>query len=123
MGESRSIRNDILISLFTLPLYFVASGRYGLKILVLLGISVLVGFTAEKVSALLRKDNNTVYALPFWFLFPPCHASGVSNPCFNPLPALCIDCMSLLFRRPWKEYGIPGCNSLGICRIKLSCTL
>lgn len=63
-------RNDILIIVFTIPLYIAAIGKYGFKIAFALLISVIIGAVTEIVAFKLRKKEIGILGTPVWFLVP-----------------------------------------------------
>ncbi len=66
----RTIRNEIFISIFTLPLFFSAILKYGLRILILLLCSVIMGLIIEFVVAKIAKRKTTYHTASVWFLLP-----------------------------------------------------
>jgi Na+-translocating ferredoxin:NAD+ oxidoreductase RnfD subunit len=63
-------RNDIVISLLCIPLYGAAAGKYGLRILLALAVSVAVGALVETLAARMRKKEMTAAGFPCWLLMP-----------------------------------------------------
>jgi Na+-translocating ferredoxin:NAD+ oxidoreductase RnfD subunit len=63
-------RNDILLIIFLLPLYIAAIGKYGLKIVFALLISVIIGTVVEIAAFKIRKKEIGILGTPAWILFP-----------------------------------------------------
>jgi len=63
-------RNDKLISLAALTLYIPATGFFGLKMLILLTLSLLTGYFTETITAKLRKQPFKEPGLTAWIIFP-----------------------------------------------------
>ena len=63
-------RNDTLILLFSIPLYMAAIGKYGVKIVLALGLSILVGTAVEIAACKIRKQRIGLLGVPVWVLFP-----------------------------------------------------
>lgn len=67
---TKNIRNDLFITLFTLPLYFTAMVKYGLSIIVILICSVSIGFLVELAAAKIQKKDIESFSITTWFLLP-----------------------------------------------------
>ncbi len=63
-------RNDMLLALLAVPLYLVAVGRYGYRMVIALALSVLIGYMAEKIGARIRGKGIVCLGYPAWLLFP-----------------------------------------------------
>ena len=63
-------RNDAILAACGLALYVPAIGRYGLKLLALLPLSILVGYAVERGAAALQGKRPDVYGIPVWILLP-----------------------------------------------------
>ena len=63
-------RNDILLTAFTIPLYAAGTGRYGLRLLLALAISLVIGSLTEIIAHRIRKQERGLLGFPCWFLFP-----------------------------------------------------
>lgn len=63
-------RNDIIISLGSIPIYLAAVHQYGLRVLLVLFFSILIGFLLEYSSYKLRKLPPAGYGFLTWILFP-----------------------------------------------------
>ena len=63
-------RNDAILSAFGLALYVPAIGRYGVKLAILLLISLALGFAIEHWTATLRGRKPDAVGLPAWILLP-----------------------------------------------------
>jgi electron transport complex protein RnfD len=63
-------RNDTLIMLFTIPVYFAAIGKYGLRIVVALLISFFIGMMIEIAAFRIRKQAIGILGMPAWIVFP-----------------------------------------------------
>ena len=63
-------RSDMLLVLLAAPLYLVAVGRYGYRMVIALAVSMLVGYLAEKVGAKIRGKAALCLGYPAWVLFP-----------------------------------------------------
>ena len=64
------LRNDILLALFTIPLYAAAVFKYGYAILISLGISVAIGFAVEYLTMFLRRKKSNLFGFVLWMIFP-----------------------------------------------------
>ena len=49
-------RDDIVIAAACMPLYLAAVGRYGLRVLAALAISIAVGLLTEVIASRIRKN-------------------------------------------------------------------
>ena len=63
-------RNDLYITLFTIPLYFTAMIKYGLGIVILLICSISLGLLIELSAAALQKKEVKTFSISTWFLMP-----------------------------------------------------
>ena len=63
-------RNDDILSACGLALYVPAIGRYGLKLAVLLVLSIVAGFAVERWTAALRNRKPDALGVPAWILLP-----------------------------------------------------
>ncbi|MBU8920523.1 MAG: RnfABCDGE type electron transport complex subunit D [Bacteroidales bacterium] len=63
-------RNDIVIALVCLPLYFAAVGRYGLRVLIALAVSIAVGLLTEVIASKIRKKELLGTGFVSWILIP-----------------------------------------------------
>ena len=70
MKRLELIRNDLMIVLAAVPLYFVAAGRYGLRIFVFLALSCLAGFFTEWIARRWTRSAGNAYCFSGWILFP-----------------------------------------------------
>lgn len=66
----KTMRNDLYITIFTLPLYLSASIKYGLRIPLLLLCSVALGFVIELAAAKIQNKKLESFSISAWFLFP-----------------------------------------------------
>ncbi len=64
------VRNDILLTLFALPLYLSGIAKYGYSLLLSLIISVAIGFAVEYLTFRIRRKKPHLFAYPVWILFP-----------------------------------------------------
>lgn len=65
-----SDRNDLLIAVFSIPLYITAIGRYGFKIIFALLVSLIVGAAVEIAAFKIRRKKIDILGYPVWILFP-----------------------------------------------------
>ena len=65
-----SDRNDILIVLFSMPLYVAAIGKYGFKIVFALLVSLIIGAAVEIAAFRMRKKAFGILGTPAWVLLP-----------------------------------------------------
>lgn len=63
-------RNDLYLALFTLPLYFSALVKYGMRIVLVLMASLILGILVESFSFRLQKKKDEEYGIVSWFLLP-----------------------------------------------------
>jgi len=63
-------RNDLYITLFTLPLYFTAMIKYGLSIVILLICSISLGMLIELAAAAIQNKEVKNLSVSTWFLLP-----------------------------------------------------
>lgn len=56
--------------LFTLPLYLAAIGKYGLRIVAALLVSLIIGTMVEIAACKIRKQEIEILGMPAWILFP-----------------------------------------------------
>lgn len=63
-------RSDRLLALCALPLYLAAIGKYGLKMVAALLLSVVIGAGVELVAWRLRKKTPDLFGYPAWILLP-----------------------------------------------------
>lgn len=78
MKHTRSdLRNEKLISAALLLLYFPAVGRYGLKTLLFLTGTLLIGFVMEYGLSRIRKELTFTPGFIYWILFPLIIPSGL----------------------------------------------
>lgn len=63
-------RNDILIVIFSIPLYISAIGRYGFRIIFALLLSLIIGTAVEIAAFKIRKKEIGILGTPAWILFP-----------------------------------------------------
>jgi H+/Na+-translocating ferredoxin:NAD+ oxidoreductase subunit D len=82
MKIHKSQRNDLIISLASLPLYIPAIGLYGWKPGLLLAISITAGFLTEEISRRMRENKSVYYPFYLWILYPL-----VLPPAFPIIPA------------------------------------
>ncbi|MGD9940844.1 MAG: RnfABCDGE type electron transport complex subunit D [Clostridia bacterium] len=82
------MRNDILLAAAAVPLYVAAVAKYGYKVLVLLGLSVILGFAVERVGQILQNRNGDILGFVNWVLFPLV---------FSPGFPLYMSCASIVF--------------------------
>ena len=66
----KTIRNDLYITLFTLPLYFTAMIKYGLSVFLLLICSISLGLLIELTAAKIQKKEVEIFSISTWFLLP-----------------------------------------------------
>ncbi len=67
---NRSSRNDLLLSLAGLALYIPAIGRYGVKLELLLLLSLAIGLGVEHTAAGMRRQKPQPMGCPAWILLP-----------------------------------------------------
>ena len=70
MNPGPAQRNDALLALCGLALYVPAVGRYGWKLLLLLGLAVTAGALLEGGIAVLRQRRPDAWGVPAWILLP-----------------------------------------------------
>jgi len=70
MSRRLPTRNDAILAACGLALYVPAIGRYGLKLLALLPLSILVGYAVERGAAALQGKRPDTYGIPVWILLP-----------------------------------------------------
>jgi len=63
-------RNDLYITLFTLPLYFASMVKYGWSVILILICSISLGMLIELAAAGIQKKENESYSISTWFLLP-----------------------------------------------------
>ena len=66
----QSLRNDLLLSVLTLPLIVAATGRYGLRIPAALAVTAVVGLATEWLGAHLRKRRLGAPGFVYWLWIP-----------------------------------------------------
>lgn len=66
----KTIRNDLYIIIFSLPLYFAATVKYGFRTPLLLLFSVLLGFIVELAAVKIQKKKLELFSVSAWFLMP-----------------------------------------------------
>ena len=63
-------RNDILLTLISLPLYLAGIAKYGYSLVISLVISLILGLSVEYITFKLRGKKPDLFAYSLWFLFP-----------------------------------------------------
>ena len=66
----RSNRNDLFLSVAGLIIYIPAVGRYGLKLEVLLVLSLFIGIGVELLAGRLRGERTQTLGWPVWIILP-----------------------------------------------------
>jgi Na+-translocating ferredoxin:NAD+ oxidoreductase RnfD subunit len=63
-------RNDVLLAAAAVPLYITAAGMYGLRVFLLLAVSLVIGWSVEVLTAKAKGGKREHLGYPAWILLP-----------------------------------------------------